>query len=384
MKSAELEDGAVTEIRRGIATERMRNTRLDGPLLDTVTDVVRWFGGMQFQEYPVARWSIGQRTSGIDEAAVDRALAAGEVIRTHVLRDTWHLVAASDLRWLMALTGPRIQQRNGTMYRRLELDERQLARTDQLLAQALAGGQQLPRRAIAAYLSAHGVDADGMRLAYVLMHAEVELVICSGALQGKQQTYALVDDLVPPTRGMDRDEALVELVRRYFTSHGPATVKDLGWWSSLTAADIRHGLERVGDALEERVIDGVSWWSAPTLERREAPPRAHLLQGYDEYVIAYSETRNVLDIDGHAGSVLGGDAMFTHAVLLDGQVIGHWRRRTERKAIAIDMQLGCPLDPASTQALDDAVQRYGTFAGSPISWSVAPGPARSSPRRPVP
>lgn len=363
-------DTAVNDIRRDIATERMRNQRLDGPPLDTVTDVVRWFGGMQFQEYPVARWSIGQRAPGINEAAVDRALAEAQVVRTHVLRDTWHLVASDDLRWLMELTGPRIQQRNGTMYRRLELDAQLLSRTDELLRNALAEGQHLPRRAIAAHLAAHGVDANGMRLAYILMHAEVELVICSGALQGKQHTYALVDGRVPATRGMDRDEALAELVRRYFTSHGPATVKDLGWWSSLTGADIRHGLEVAGDALESRTFGGTTYWCGPAQPAREAPPRAHLLQGYDEYAIAYSESRNVLAIDGHAGSVLGGDAMFTHAVLLDGQVIGHWRRRTEGRALAIDMQLGRSLDTAATQAVDEAVQRYGVFVGLPISWST--------------
>ena len=214
------------------------------------------------------------------------------------------------------------------------------------------------------------VAANGMRLAYILMHAEVELVICSGALQGKQHTYALVDGRVPATRGMDRDEALAELVRRYFTSHGPATVKDLGWWSSLTGADIRHGLEVAGDALESRTFGGTTYWCGPAQPAREAPPRAHLLQGYDEYAIAYSESRNVLAIDGHAGSVLGGDAMFTHAVLLDGQVIGHWRRRTEGRALAIDMQLGRSLDTAATQAVDEAVQRYGVFVGLPISWST--------------
>jgi Winged helix DNA-binding domain len=172
---------------------------------------------------------------------------------------------------------------------------------------------------------------------------------------------------------MSNDEALAELALRYFTSHGPATVKDLSWWSSLTLADIRRGLDRAGGALRSRTLEGTTYWQGPDLPPRDAPARAHLLQGYDEYAIAYSESRNVLDIDGYAGSVLGGDAMFTHAVLLDGQVVGHWRRRSTARTVTVDVQLGRPLDEAETLALDDAVQRYGEFVGLPIEW------ARSSP-----
>jgi hypothetical protein len=359
----------VTDARHEIAARRLRNQRLSGPPLESVTDVVRWFGGMQFQEYPVARWSIGQRTTGVDEAAVDQALAAATVIRTHVLRDTWHLVASADLHWMMALTGPRIHQRNATMYRRCELDAQLLARTDGLIAAALADGQQLTRREIGALLADNGIAAEGLRLGYVLMHAEIELVICSGGLRGKQQTYALVDGRVPASPSMPRDQALAELVRRYFTSHGPATVKDMSWWSSLTIADINRGLELVGEALHATTVDGRTYWHGPNLPLRSGPARAHLLQGYDEYAIAYSESRDALAIDGQAGSVLGGDAMFTHAVVLDGQVIGHWRRRSSGRTVAIDVQLGRTLDATARSALDDAVQRYGDFVGLPIAWS---------------
>jgi Winged helix DNA-binding domain len=363
-------DGPVSDGRRDIAEQRLRNQRLSGPPLEAVADVVRWFGGMQFQEYPVGRWSIGQRSVDLTEAAIDRALAEAAVVRTHVLRDTWHLVTAEDLRWMMALTGPRIHQRNATMYRRSELDEQLLARTDALLGKALTGGQQLTRREIAALLARSGITANGLRLGYILMHAEIELVICSGALHGKQQTYGLVDERVPPEPSMPRDQALAELVRRYFVSHGPATVKDFSWWSSLTTADTKRGLELVGDALESRIVEGVAYWCGPGLPARVDPPRAHLLQGYDEYAIAYSESRRVLDIEGHAGSVLAGDGMFTHAVLLDGQVVGRWRRRPGSRTVSIGVQLGRPLDAAATEAVDHAVQRYGEFVGSAITWST--------------
>ena len=151
----------MSDARRDIAAQRLRNQRLDGPPLESVADVVRWFGGMQFQEYPVARWSIGQRAIGMTEPVVDQAVEDATVVRTHVLRDTWHLVTANDLRWLMALTGPRIQARNATMYRRLDLNPALLARTNDLLVGAL-GGTRLPRRDIAALLERHGIAAAGL------------------------------------------------------------------------------------------------------------------------------------------------------------------------------------------------------------------------------
>ena len=222
-------------------------------------------------------------------------------------------------------------------------------------------------------LAQQGIEANGFRLGYILMHAEIELVICSGALQGKQQTYALVDERAPASRGKSRDEALAELVRRYFTSHGPATVKDFTWWSSLTVADTKRGLALAGDALASDTVDDRTYWFPPAAPKETGHRGRHLLQGYDEYAVAYTESRDVLDIDELAGAVTGSQAMFTHAALLDGQVVGHWRRRVGPRAMAVDIQLARPLDRASTEALDEAVQRYGVFVGLPVDWSARTG-----------
>jgi len=366
-----------TDPRHRIARLRLRNQRLAGPLtgaaaLRTAADVVAWMGAVQAQEYPYARWSVGQRANGLlDEAAVEAALARGDIVRTHVMRDTWHFVTRSDARWLLRLTGPRIQARNGTQYRKLRLDSAQLAKTDALLADVLSGGVQLTRRALADELAQRGLVADGPRLAYILMHAELEEVICSGARQGKQNTYALFDDRVPPGASFDRDAALAEAVLRFFTSHGPATVKDFTWWSYLTVADARRGLELVGDALESTVIDGRTYWSAANdggTASRRAAPRAHLLQVYDEYVIAYRESRDLLDLDHLAGRLPGGQVMFLHAVILDGQVIGHWRRQITKTALIAETQLARALSDAEATAVEEAVARHGAFVGLPADW----------------
>ena len=326
-------------------------------------------GAVQAQEYAYARWSLGQRATGVlDEAAVETAVAEGDIVRTHVMRDTWHFVARSDARWLLRLTGPRIQARNGPQYRKFGLDPAQLAKTDALLADVLSGGVQLTRRALAAELAERGLVVEGPRLAYILMHAELEEVICSGARQGKQQTYALFDDRVPPYGSFDQDRALAEAVRRFFTSHGPATVKDFTWWSYLTVADARRGLELVGDALASTVLGDRTYWSAArdtrTAPRRTAP-RAQLLQVYDEYVVAYRESRDVLDIDHLAGRLPGGQVMFLHAVILDGQFIGHWRRQLMKTSVVVETQFARSLSGAEAAAVEEAVVRYAAFVGLP-------------------
>lgn len=237
-------------------------------------DVVGWFGGLQSQDYHVAKWALALRLGpGVTDADLDRAFDDGVILRTHVLRPTWHFVAPGDLRWLLELTAPRIHALNTYAYRLGELDGPLLRRTTDLIADAVADGNHLTRTEIAALLARHGITAAGFRLGYILIHAELERMICSGPLRGKQHTYALLEERVPRAASLERDAALAELVRRFFTSHGPATTKDLAWWSSLTRADIATGLSLAGDALESTDVDGSTFWSAPETPARR--PRPH-------------------------------------------------------------------------------------------------------------
>jgi hypothetical protein len=357
---------------RGIAAQRLANQRLVGLPFAGAAEAVRSLGAVPAQEYAIARWSIGQRADGLTESAVDQALAEGSIVRTHVLRDTWHLVAAEDLRWLVEVTRSRIEQRNASTHRRLGLDERLLASTDALIVEALGTHGPLTRIRLSAYLDAHRVEAKGPRLAYMLMHAELGLLICSGPMEGRRHTYALVEERVPAAAPLGRDRALAELARRYFGSHGPATVRDFCWWASLTAADARRAIELAGAELARFEVEGRPYWWSPSTAARppEAALGAHLLQGYDEYVIAYSESRDVVDLAGLA-RIVSGRATFTHVFVLDGQVAGHWRRRLVKGLLAIDVQLARPLRPRERRALDDAVERYGRFVELPAAWAEA-------------
>lgn len=350
---------------RDIAQRRMDSQHLWGTAFKTPEDVVHWLGALQAQEFPVAKWSVAQRANGVSNAAMDQAFADGAILRTHLLRPTWHFVLPTDIRWMLDLTAPRVNALNAYYYRKLELDSTLFAKSNALLAKALKSGRHLTRKELAALLDRAGITANGLRLGYILMRAELDAVICSGAPSGKQQTYALLDKRTPQAKTLDRDVALAELTRRYFISRGPATLKDYSGWSSLTTADGRSGLDMVKSQLEHDVVDGRTYWFAsPSPGAKAASKVIDLVQGYDECIMSYGESKDVLSAP-MAPPIPGERVMFTHAILLDGQLIGHWRPVSKKNAVVVETSFYRPLDRVEAQALDAAVERYGRFLGVP-------------------
>jgi hypothetical protein len=332
-----------------IARLRMRRQHLTGTPLPTPEAVVGWLGAVQAQEFGVAKWSIARRCRGqVTSADLDRALGEGRILRTHALRSTWHFVLPADLRWLLMLVGPRVRARMASYYWQNGLTDAVFARSQAVLREALASGRQLMRKEVAAAFARGRVATDGLKLRLLLLQAELDLVVCSGALRGKQQTFALVDDLVPPAPPLSEDEALAELTRRYFSSHGPATLKDFIWWSSLTAAQARHGLKLLeATGLRRLEAGGCTYWmdEAPA-PRATAGTPVRLLQAFDEYVIGYTESRRVLAVAGKP-DVPNGAPLHSNLLTRDGQVIGLWR------AVR-------PLPAAATAARGKAAGRAGS------------------------
>ena len=351
---------------------RMRNSRLTGTGFMSPDEAVGWHLAMQAQDYGPAKWSIGQRSKGLKDEDVDEALAAGSIIRTHVLRPTWHFVARGDIRWLLALSGPRVQQGSAGRYRELGLDARTLARGEKVIASALEGGNRLTRREIGAVLDGSGIDRSGQRMPYFLSHCELEAVIGSGGLAGKQQTYALLDERVPAGGRFDRDDSLVELVRRYLTSHGPATVKDMSWWSGLTMTDLRKALELLGEEVASETVDGMVLSS---LASDDSPPRAargaHLLQTYDELGVGYTESRFLGDPSAERARAAWGDRTYPSGVfLLNGRVGGHWRRTIERGSIRVEVHPYQEAKRADVKAIETAAARLGRFLDLPLTLDI--------------
>ena len=349
-----------------MVAERLRRQRLIRPIHRAPEDVVAWFGAMQAQEYEPAMWGIGLRLKG-DPASTDveRAVDDGRVVRTHVMRPTWHFVSRTDIRWLLQLTAPRVHQAMSGYRRKLELDARVLVRCCTLFERALDGRRFLLRAELAERLARAKMPMTGVRLAMAVMYAELEGVICSGPRRGKKFTYANLAERTPKPRRFVRDEALAELCTRYLQSHGPATVRDFSWWSGLTIADSRRAVEVVGARRRDK--DGLAYWSLD--DRPPKPARASaalLLPIYDEYLVAYRDRVAVPHIQAQITKVPGWNVTFQHAVVINGQVAGTWKVPLVAESIAIDATLVRGLSARAKQGVIDAAKRYGRFRRMPV------------------
>jgi len=346
-----------------IIRRRMAAQRLVGDPFATAAEAVAWSGGVQAQEYAEALWSIGMRVRDATAADVEAACDRDEILRTHVMRPTWHLVAAADLRWLLRLTAPRIQAKNAGRYRQLGLDADTLRRSDETIAATLADGEPRVRRELDAALVAAGIDTAGQRIAHMVLHAELEAVIASGPRRGRHHTYLLLDGRVPPAPQRSREEDVAELARRYFTSHGPATLRDFAWWSGLMIADGRAGIEALGEKLVgEADADGRAWISAATATDDAPPPGdrgAFLLGTFDELVVGHRDLRNV-HADGRATN-----ALLPRPIVVDGLTVGGWTRRLARREVTIELVLEEASDRRQDAALRAAADRFGAFVGLP-------------------
>ncbi len=350
---------------------RLRNQRLIGPRFDRAADVVGWLGAVQAQDYHGAKWAVGQRMTTVINAGLDAAFDRGEILRTHVLRPTWHFVTPEDIRWLLELTAPRVQALNASRYRQLELDPETLDRTSSLVAGMLAGGNHLTRTEIGRRLADQGFGATGQRLAYIMMHAELEALVCSGSRKGKQHTYALVDERAPAAIPLDRDEALARLATRFFRSHGPATAHDLAWWSGLTASDARRGAA-MATGLDSVERDGAAWWMGrdePDLSA--APPFVRLLPNYDEYFSRDNRRSPYPDAaSANQRAAAAAERLFVHHVVIDGAWRGGWRRHLSVSNARIEIDPVEPFTEDERAALGSVANQYGNFLERPmgLTW----------------
>jgi hypothetical protein len=354
----------------GIAGRRLTAQRLVGEALPTAADVVRRLVAVQSQDYPGAKWALAQRMATTTEAELDAAFDAGTFFRIHVLRPTWHFVAPEDLRWLAALTGPRVHQASAFQYRLLEIDDALARRAADVFERVLSGGGALTREELGVELRAAGFDATGLRLVYLVLRAEVDAILCSGPRHGGKQTFALVDERMPPSRERMRDEGLAELAGRYVAGHGPAQDIDLAWWSGLALRDARRGLASASPALDREVIDGRTFWVAPGpgLGPRSVPaagPTVHLLPNYDELLVAFRDRSDGLDPDLPAPARVA-EEILNHVIVRNGQMVGRWRRPLVSGAAGLRLDPLVALDSVERGMLAAAVERYSAFVGRPV------------------
>lgn len=346
-----------------IARRRLQNQYLVGASpFETPVEVVRYFGAVQAQDYPAAKWAVGLRIAGAVNPDVERAYDAGEILRTHMMRPTWHFVAPEDIRWMLALTSPHVESFMLKHSRKVGLDTKIFARGEAAIAKALQGEKHLTRDELRDVLAKARISTEGQRTAYVLMMAELAGTICSGPRRGKQFTYALLDERVPKGKKCTRDEALAELALRFFRGHGPATVDDFAKWSGLKKTDTRAGVEDARCELRAEAIEGKTYWSADGSPVKSRGHTAHLLSLYDEYVIGYDD-RSAIVTPAFGKKLFTMGTALTAVVVVDGQLVGHWRRTLKKGTVEITTKVFKKLTAAEGTALEKAAERYGKFLG---------------------
>ncbi|HUF00673.1 MAG TPA: winged helix DNA-binding domain-containing protein [Anaerolineales bacterium] len=345
-----------------IVRHRLYNQFLSHTNFTEPGQVVGSLGAVQSQDYAGAKWALGQRMKGATDPILDKAFNEGKILRTHLMRPTWHFVTPEDIRWMLALTAPRVHAVNAFMYRQLELDRAIIKKSYRVLEKALQGNKQLTRSELGSAFETAGIVAKGPRLAYFMMSAELDGIICSGARKGKQFTYALLEERAPRVQALRRDEALAALTRRYFVTRGPATLHDFTWWSGLTVADAKEGIEAVKSQFVNEVIDGKTYWFdssvAPTLEKS---PAVHLLPNYDEYFIGFKDRSAIGQVAGRAGIKGDDPSLLANVIILDGQIVGGWRRTLKKKEVLIEFMLITDLTNTQERAAARAASQYGEF-----------------------
>jgi hypothetical protein len=350
-----------------LVRRRLRSQRTVASTLEDPAEVVKWLGAVQAQDYLGSLWGIALRTRRCLEADVERAIADRSIVRTWPMRGTLHFVAAEDARWMLHLLAPRIMKRSAGRHRQLGLDAAAFTKCRARLEKALSGGRVLSRPDVYRVLERAGIATAEQRGIHILAQLAMQGVLCFGPRSGRQPTFALLDEWLPPAPVMARDEALGELARRYFTSHGPATAQDFAWWSGLPLGDARRGVDVAGRHLVADGVGGPTYWSAPERALPRRRTTAHLLPAYDEYTVAYRDRRAFLEAR-HAERTRNG--IFSSVVLVDGRIVGTWRRRATRDQVTLTAELLERPGRDALRVLEGVAARYGAFLGLPASFVV--------------
>lgn len=349
-----------------IVHHRLCNQQITRKRLEHPSQVVTQFGAMQAQDYASAKWAIGLRCRDATDTLIEQAIVNKTIVRTWLMRGTLQFVAASDLRWMLALLGPRLIANTTRRYRQLALDDTTFAHCDETLITTLQGGKSLSRTELLLALEKAGISTDGQRGYHILRRAALAGLICFGPMQDKQETFVLLDKWLPSGKSLNRDEVLAELAGLYFKSHGPATLRDFVWWSGLPVVDARAGLETAKHQLHQDTVEGQTYWlqknsSVPTIPS----PTVYLLPAYDEYFLGYKDRNAVLDAK-YDKQVVSNNGVFRPMIVMDGQVVGIWKKALKKGMIVITLTPFKSLTAAENQALQVAANQYGVFLGLPV------------------
>lgn len=349
-----------------IALQRLRGQQIDGSRFADPAALVTWMGAVQAQDYGQSLWAIGLRTRGATRHTVETAIESGHILRTWPMRGTVHFVPAQDAAWMLGLSAPRLARTDKRRMDSLNLTEAALDKSANVLHDALKGSPPLARQLVLQKLNDAGVATDGQRGYHILWRLALAGLICIGPTRGKQQTFAWLADWAPTQRKLEGEEALAELARRYIRSHGPAAIQDFATWSGQNLTNSRRAFAAIETELATHTQEGRQYFYVKDLVAPAAPGSVHLLAGFDEYLLGYKDRRDVLHAD-HANKIVpGGNGIFLPMIIVDGQIVGTWKRTMKPKAIDVTIETFVTLSPAVHQKIHAELDRYSAFMELPL------------------
>lgn len=344
-----------------VALIRLINQQISETNFKTIKDLVGWMGAMQAQDYAMMKWAIGTRLTGSTEQLVDKAMNDGEIIRTHLLRPTWHLTSSDDVYWMLELTASQIKAKMKSRNKELELSEAIFSKCNRLLEKVLVNGNHLKREELFSEFEKLKIATDNNRGSHLLLNAELDGIICSGISKGKSPTYAILTERISKPKPLIKDEALAKLAQKYFTSHGPATLQDFVWWSGLSVSDARHALEMVKTHFISEIIETETYWWA-NVNHKPASDKTYiyLLPAFDEYIISY-RNRNASLSQVNNKKAVSDNGIFRPVIVINGRVEGIWKRSLMKDLILLETSFFLKQNNSMINLIEKEAKSFGRF-----------------------
>ena len=351
-----------------IAQQRLFNQHIEGEKFQTPQAVVRWMGALQAQDYAQSLWAIASRTRSATVADIEQAIVDRKILRTWPMRGTIHFVPAEDAQWMLKISAMRMIAKDQRRLQQLELDETTIERARELFYHALVGNKRLSRAHIMRLLENAGIRTDGQRGYHLLWYMAQTGLICFGPIEDRQQTFVLLDEWVPASQHISREEALSKLVERYLASHGPATIHDIAGWAGITISDARAGLAAIQSKLLSETNNAHEYWITASSSAQKMHPSPHisLLAGFDEYLLGYKDRSAMLAAEHASKVVPGNNGIFLPMMVVAGLIVGTWQRALRKNTLDIVLKPFVPL-PDIEERASEAIKRYHEFLGSPAS-----------------
>ena len=341
----------------------MLNQQLLSPLYERPEDIVAWQGAMQAQDYNYFRWAIGIRQRTPQLVGLQEAFAKAELLRLHLLRCTVQVVSQTDIGWLLPLCKERNLRTLQSWHKSINISfsESHFEEITRAMQELLAGGKSLPKRAIAEELTSLGLLPDDRLLTSLLVRSEIEGLLCSGVMQGREATWALLSERVPTIRSLTPDEALKQLAVKYFRSHSPASLEDFAWWSGLSKTQCRKALTLIANEVEEiKVEEETMYLYHNTPDCSDYAGMVLLLPPYDEYLIGYKSRWVALE-KKHTAKAHNNFGIFKPVILHEGRVVGNWKASIDKQGENLTIDFFAPKSKIGKQSLQGAVNQFVEF-----------------------